>query len=69
MPNYRNNTTDYMRRYAPCCNNDDVLEGLPIAMAYVPWQMWRKLYDVEKGLCRGTIFEELDKCFQGGCRS
>lgn len=45
------------------------LNGLAIAMAYVPWQEWKKLYPVEKALCRGTIFEELDKPFMGigGC--
>ena len=40
-----------------------------LAMAYVPWQEWRNLYSAEKGFCRGTIFEELDKPFlgKGGC--
>lgn len=45
--------------------NYDALAGMPLAMAYVPWQMWRKIYDAEKALCQGTIFEELDKPFQG----
>ena len=47
----------------------DPLSGLPIAMAYVPWQEWRNLYGAEKALHRGTIFEELDKPFsgKGGC--
>lgn len=47
----------------------DLLKGLPIAMAYVPWQEFKDLYPAEKGLCRGTIFEELDKPFsgKGGC--
>lgn len=54
---------------SPCCDRDDALEGLPIAMAYVPWQKWRRIYDAEKAFCRGTIFEELDKPFRGmgGC--
>lgn len=43
----------------------DVLSEMALAMAYVPWQMWRNIYDVEKGFCRGTIFEELDKPFRG----
>ena len=43
----------------------DAVSGMPLAMAYVPWQMWRKIYDVEKGFHRGTIFEELDKPFRG----
>ncbi len=47
----------------------DILRGMPIAMAYVPWQEWRNIYEIQKGFRRGTIFEELDKPFQGkgGC--
>lgn len=47
----------------------DPLNGLPIAMAYVPWQEFKDLYSAEKAFCRGTIFEELDKPFlgKGGC--
>ena len=54
---------------SPCCERDDMLEGEPLAMAYVPWQNWKKIYDIEKGFSRGTIFEELDKPFlgRGGC--
>lgn len=43
----------------------------PVAMAYVPWQQWYTVYDLEKGLACGTIFPELDKPFRGvrgGCR-
>lgn len=43
----------------------------PVAMAYVPWQQWYTVYDLEKGLTCGTIFPELDKPFRGvrgGCR-
>lgn len=43
----------------------DALAGMPLAMAYIPWQMWRKIYEAEKALCQGTIFEELDKPFRG----
>lgn len=48
----------------------DPLGGLAIAMAYVPWQEWRKIYEARQGFCCGTIFEELNKPFQGtgGCR-
>lgn len=38
-------------------------KNLSLAMAYVMWQEWRKIYDYEKGLSRGTIFEELDLPF------
>ena len=59
-------------RKPTCCDDRaeyDELNGLPIAMAYVPWQQWRAIYEVEKGFHRGTIFEELDKPFKGigGC--
>ncbi len=37
----------------------------PIGMAYVPWQTWRNIYEPDKALQRGTIFEELDKPFYG----
>ena len=55
-----------------CCEDkseNDELNGMPLAMAYVPWQEWRALYEVQKGFHRGTIFEELDKPFhgKGGC--
>ena len=45
------------------------LKEMPIAMAYVPWQKWQKIYDVCEGFQRGTIFSELDKTFhgKGGC--
>lgn len=51
-----------------CCDDKaeyDELSGMPIAMAYVPWQEWRAVYEAEKGFHRGTIFEELDKPFMG----
>lgn len=37
----------------------------PIAMAYVPWQKWRDIYDPRVGYRQGTIFKELDKPFLG----
>jgi len=37
----------------------------PIAMAYVPFQMWEKPYDDAVGFVRGTIFPSLDKPFIG----
>ncbi len=59
----------------PVCRTDRSasceLQGMPLAMAYVPWQKWQKIYEAEKALCRGTIFEELDKPFRGigGCQN
>lgn len=40
-------------------------QPISLAMAYVPWQTWREVYDPELGLERGTIFAELDKPFIG----
>lgn len=69
--NSRSSDQQPYRDTSSCCDRDDVLEGMPLAMAYVPWQNWRKIYEPEKAFCRGTIFEELDKPFQGigGCQS
>lgn len=51
--------------------NSDFLEGTTPAMAYVPWQQWREIYEPCMGFAHGTIFRELDKPFlwKGGrCR-
>lgn len=37
--------------------------GLPIAMAYVPEQIWRGIIPLDAGLCSGTVFEDLIKPF------
>ena len=76
MQNYRNNAMAYTNvRQTPVCvvekvKKDD-LYGMPLAMAYVPWQKWQNIYDAEKGFCRGTIFQELDLPFfgVGGCQN
>ena len=69
MQNYRNSGMQ--------CNNcrpipppsrimsRDVWNDKALAMAYVPWQTWRDIYDTEKALKHGTIFCELDKPFLG----
>ncbi|MBS5725492.1 MAG: spore coat associated protein CotJA [Clostridiales bacterium] len=55
-------------------HGEDKLAGLPLAMAYVPMQEWRNLYDLEDGFDRGTLFRELDfpfyptACPRKGCR-
>lgn len=75
MPNYRYSTPEYMRRNTPVrqvvCQAEQTcaFANMPIAMAYVPWQEWRSIYEPEKGLHCGTIFEELNKPFRGigGC--
>lgn len=55
------------------CANDMCEDrgNFPIAMAYVPWQKWCEIYDLEEAFAYGTIFKELDKRFYfagGGCR-
>lgn len=42
----------------------DAFRDMPLAMAYVPWQQWKNVYDGAKGLQNGTIFEELIFPFQ-----
>ncbi len=32
-----------------------------LAMVYSPYQSWQDIYEPQKGLCRGTIFAQLDK--------
>ena len=41
------------------------LSELPLAMAYVPWQHFTGMYDLDEGLHYGTIFPELNKPFLG----
>lgn len=36
-----------------------------LAMAYVPMQQWRMLYEPDVAAARGTLFAELDKPFIG----
>ena len=47
------------------CMMDDPLYGMPIAMAYVPWQTWCGIKDICEGFRCGTVFEELDQPFLG----
>jgi len=52
-------------------NTYDKFDRFPLAMAYVPWQNWNEVYEIDKVLHKGTIFPELDKgfyCAGGGCR-
>ena len=41
--------------------NERLLVGFPLGMVYAPYQEWKKVYDVETALSRGTLFPELDK--------
>lgn len=40
--------------------------NFPLAMAYVPWQKFENLFELEKGLQVGTIFKDLDFPFTVG---
>lgn len=44
---------------------EDIVEttDLPLAMAYIPMQRWRDIYEPETAFERGTVFQELDKPF------
>lgn len=46
-------------------SRNDPLEGMPIAIGYVPWQQWRNTYDFCEGLSNGTIFPCLNLPFYG----
>lgn len=52
-----------------CRCREDELAGMPLAMAYVPWQTWCDIYASREGFSRGTVFAQLDKPFygRGGC--
>lgn len=71
MPDYRYHSVETACRNGCVRHMDSRKENchMPVAMAFVPWQEWRKIYREEQGFRRGTIFEELDKPFQGirGC--
>ncbi len=41
-------------------------EQTPLAMSYVPFQQWGKVYDPHEGFHKGTIFPDLDFPFMRG---
>ena len=51
------------RREEECGHADNAMEGMPLAMAYVPWQHWKDTYEPCKALKIGTIFPELNLPF------
>ena len=71
MPNYRTNTMPCNNRRYPMAPvpmpmpRRDVWNEKALAMAYVPWQTWRDIYECDKGFHCGTIFRELDLPFLG----
>ena len=61
---------NYMHSNCTSCKNprsNDFLRDMPVGMAYVPWQTWNEIYDLNKGFHAGTIFPCLDKPFMGRC--
>ena len=56
-----------MENHSSCSykQEKEVLDSMPLAMAYVPWQKWQNIYKPENALCAGTIFQELDLPFTG----
>lgn len=44
--------------------NHNAGEQMSVTMAYVPWQKWSNLYDLNKGFHIGTIFPCLNKPFE-----
>lgn len=43
----------------------DQLSGMPLGMAYVPWQQFGNLYEECEAVYHGTIFHDLDLDFCG----
>lgn len=60
------NNCNNMIKMPDCAHSDyENIDSYPIAMAYVPWQQWKDVYEVGKGFRCGTIFPELYKPFLG----
>ncbi|MBE6021638.1 MAG: spore coat associated protein CotJA [Cellulosilyticum sp.] len=59
--NMKMELNEFVGMNQPC---DTDIENMPIAMAYVPWQQWRMIYEPKEALKRGTIFKELDLPFE-----
>ena len=45
------------------CAANECLTSLPLAMAYVPWQVWKAVWEPEEAMAHGTIFPQLDLPF------
>lgn len=41
------------------------LRDFPVAMAYVPWQEWEDVCEIDEAFQIGTIFPSLNKPFVG----
>lgn len=58
--------TDMENMNCDNCHIDNCIDNMPLAMAYVPMQKWKTVYNNDVALNRGTIFPELDLPFLGG---
>ncbi len=47
------------------CYKENAIGGLPVAMAYVPWQDYGSIYPLPQALQNGTMFPELNLDFAG----
>ena len=74
MPNCNSNQRERMTMPMPMTMPAAVLHAcdpafdprtMPVGMAYVPWQCFDTVYEVDKALEIGTIFPELNKPFVG----
>ena len=69
--NMKMELNEFVGLKTPCDEKIDCnMENMPIAMAYVPWQQWRMIYEPKEALKRGTIFKDLDLPFEAskGCK-
>lgn len=69
--NYYSNYKNFEQNGNNCMmpDNHPHISDKSLAMAYVPWQKWTDLYEPDKALCVGTIFCQLNKPFEGGCKN
>ena len=49
----------------PCAKTPRQTDNFALAMAYVPMQKFKNLYELDEGLQHGTIFPELNKPCMG----
>jgi hypothetical protein len=59
---------EYMYQCNPNQKSENCkIETMALAMAYVPWQYFDKVYELDTALQYGTIFPELNKPWEVGC--
>lgn len=62
--NMQNATMNYDNFLGMDKSHAENIEDMPLAMAYVPYQQWKNIYDPTEAFKRGTIFKELDLPFE-----